>query len=324
MSTGSPSCAIAWELRGRLPDLIDEADHTIYEVMRKDAVIRGLVREEVPEYPPVAIREALVNAVGHRSYALDGSAVAVRIYDDAIEIHSPGRLPAHIRLEDLRTAQFSRNPRIMRALCDLGYVEEVGTGINRIYHALEAALLAAPEFEEPGDAFCVRFHNQSVSAAEDRLWTGQFEDPILGPDEKVALVYARRHGAVRNTDVQHARNLSSVQSGGVLRTLVAVGLLEPVGRGRGTRYVLGEGAASGDAVAAPGQRLRVIVQHALRAGAVTNADVRGLLGVDRYEALRLLEDAVFQGLLQATGQRRGYHYVPVARNKTHQDPEGTE
>ncbi len=74
------------ELRGRLPDLIDETDRTIYELMRKDAVIRGLVREEVPEYPPVAIREALVNAVAHRSYALDGSAVQIRLYDDAIEI----------------------------------------------------------------------------------------------------------------------------------------------------------------------------------------------------------------------------------------------
>ncbi len=135
----------------------------------------------------------------------------------------------------------------MRALCDLGYVEEVGTGIDRIYHALEAALLAAPEFEEPGDAFCVRFRNQSVFAAQDRLWIGQFEDPALGPDGKVALVYARRHRAVRNTDLQQARGLSSRDSADVLRGLVAAGLLRPVGRGRGTCCVLAEGpqAAAG-------------------------------------------------------------------------------
>ncbi len=77
--------------------------------------------------------------------------------------------------------------------------------------------------------------------------------------------------------------------------------------------MLHEGVAGGDAVVDPGQRLAVIVHHARRAGSVTNADVRGLLAVDRYEALRLLDDAVSQGLLHAIGQRRGSHYVPVIR-----------
>ena len=51
-------------------------------------MIRGLVREEVPEFPPVAIREALLNALGHRDHSLSGDAVEVRLIDDAIEIES--------------------------------------------------------------------------------------------------------------------------------------------------------------------------------------------------------------------------------------------
>jgi len=81
------------ELVGPLPSLVAEADRRIYDEMRRDAVVRGLVREEVPEYPPVVLREALVNAVGHRDYSLRGAAVEVRLYDDAVEVESPGTLP---------------------------------------------------------------------------------------------------------------------------------------------------------------------------------------------------------------------------------------
>jgi ATP-dependent DNA helicase RecG len=82
------------ELVGPLPMLVAQADQRIYDEMRHDAVVRGLVREEVPEYPPVALREALVNAVGHRDYSLRGAAVEVRLYDDAVEVESPGTLAA--------------------------------------------------------------------------------------------------------------------------------------------------------------------------------------------------------------------------------------
>ena len=80
---------------------MSRADQRIYEEMRGDAVVRGLVREEVQESATVAVREAIVNAVGHRDYAARGSAVEVRIYDDALEIESPGTLPGWVTVENL-------------------------------------------------------------------------------------------------------------------------------------------------------------------------------------------------------------------------------
>jgi len=74
------------QLKGDLATLVESADQMIYDEMRRDAVIRGLVREEVPEFPPIAIREALLNAVGHRDYSLKGSSVQVRLFADGIEI----------------------------------------------------------------------------------------------------------------------------------------------------------------------------------------------------------------------------------------------
>lgn len=63
------------QLEGPLPVLVADADRVIYDEMRRDAVVRGLVREEVPEFPPIAVREVLVNAVAHRDYSLRGTAV---------------------------------------------------------------------------------------------------------------------------------------------------------------------------------------------------------------------------------------------------------
>lgn len=144
------------QLAGRLPELVDLADRAIYETMRRDAVVRGMIREEVPEYPPVAIREALLNAVGHRDYAYSGAAVQVRIFDDRVEIESPGVLPGPVTVEILKEAQFSRNPRIMEVFHTLDLVEEAGEGIDRILDAMDEALLEAPEFAETGTSFVVR------------------------------------------------------------------------------------------------------------------------------------------------------------------------
>jgi ATP-dependent DNA helicase RecG len=281
--------------------------------MRRDAVIRGLVREEVPEFPPLALREALLNAVGHRDYSLRGSAVQVRLFDDAIEVESPGTLAGWVTLENLLTAQYSRNERIMDAFHHLGLVEEAGTGIDRMFTAMEDALLDPPEFEELSNAFLVRFLGRSVFAAEDRVWVSRFGDLSLGAHEKVALMYARRQGAVTNEELRSLRNLDTRDSRTVLRNLVALRLLQPVGRGRGTRYVLGDLARQARRTANVSEQVATLVAHAHRAGSVANRDVRGLLGVNRVEARALLELAVGQGLLDPTGERRARRYLPTAR-----------
>lgn len=301
------------QLAGTLPELVEAADRLIYEETRKDAVIRGLVREEVPEFPPIAIREALLNAVGHRDYSLRGSAVEVKLFDDALEIESPGTLAGYVTVENLREAQYSRNERIMDVFQVLRLVEEAGTGIDRMVEAMEDALLDPPEFEERPSSFLVRFRGRSVFAAEDRLWVSRFAEFDLSADEKVALVYARRQGAVTNEELRALRGMDRVRSRHVLKDLVSRGLLEAVGRGRGTRYVLGELARRARRFANVDEQLKTVVAHARRTGSVANRDVRGLLGIDRVTARTLLESAVAQGLLEPIGERRARRYLPTVR-----------
>lgn len=300
------------ELVGSLPSLVEAADRAVYEAMRRDAVVRGLLREEVPEFPPVAIREALVNAVGHRDYGQRGASVEVRLFDDAVEIESPGTLAGYVTVDNLRDAQYSRNVRIMDLLQRLRLAEEAGTGIDKMISEMEDALLDPPEFEERAGSFLVRFKGGTVFTAEDRLWVGRFKHMSLPADAKVALVQARRQGSVSNEELREARRLDRERSRSVLQDLVARNLMVAIGRGRGTRYVLSEAAtalAAGEP-AGVGESLRTIVAYAERNGSVANRDVRGLMGVDDAQARRMLETAVIRGLLVAVGERRARRYVP--------------
>ena len=297
------------ELIGPLPLLVAQADLQIYDELRRNAVVRGLVREEVPEYPPVALREALVNAVGHRDYSLRGAAVEVRLYDDAVEVESPGTLAGYVTVENLREAQYSRNKRIMDALQRLGLVEEAGQGIDRMIAEMEDALLDPPEFEERSASFVVRLRGGSVFAAEDRLWISQFAPLQLEADAKVALVFARRMGTITNEQLRRLRPLDREASRETLQELVARGLLEAFGRGRGTGYRLSALAMEARSTATLGEQLIAVLNHARRTGVVVNAEVRGLLGVGAPEARTILEALVLRGLLQPEGERRGRRYL---------------
>jgi ATP-dependent DNA helicase RecG len=299
------------QITGTLSDLADKTYRLLYEEMRRDAVVRGLVREEVPEYPTIAIREALLNALGHRDYSLSGSSIQVRLFADGVEIESPGTLPAWVTVENLIDAQYSRNPRIMDAFHVLHFVEEAGTGIDKILAAMEDALLEPPEFEEREQSFVVRFRGRSVFAAEDRLWISGFSDLSLGGHEKVALVFAHRHGAITNAELRQLRHLDSPTSRRVLQDLVSRGLLDVVGERRGTRYVLSDLARRSRRQEEPDDFIQVVVGHAARQGSVANRDVRGLLGIDAAEARSVLETAVAKGLLIPIGQRRARRYLPA-------------
>ena len=103
---------------------------------------------KVPEYPEEAWLEGVVNALCHRSYNVQGNAIYVKHYDDRLEISNSGPLPAQVNVENIRTERFSRNPRIARALEDMGFVRQLNEGVSRIYLSMEKSLLSTPEYVE--------------------------------------------------------------------------------------------------------------------------------------------------------------------------------
>ena len=105
--------------------------------------------ETVPEYPEFAWYEGLVNAVTHRDYSNNGEHITIKLFDDRLEIYSPGRLGGFVTLDTMRTKRYSRNPQIARVLNELGIVRELNEGVKRIYSEMQRFFLKDPIYSEP-------------------------------------------------------------------------------------------------------------------------------------------------------------------------------
>lgn len=114
--------------------------------------------------PQFAWVEAVVNAVIHRSYSMSGDHVRVELFDDRLEVESPGRLPGLVRVENIRSTRFARNPRVARALADLRYGRELGEGVNRMFEEMERVGLPDPIYTQGPASVRVTFLADALSA----------------------------------------------------------------------------------------------------------------------------------------------------------------
>ena len=133
-----------------IPNLIIEL-HNFLRISLKDYYFLDLEKGKfikVPEYPEEAWLEGIVNALCHRSYNLQGSAIYIKHFDDYIEISNSGPLPAQVTIENIKNERYARNPRIARVLEDMGYVRQLNEGVVRIYQSMEKSMLSEPEYKE--------------------------------------------------------------------------------------------------------------------------------------------------------------------------------
>ncbi|SNU05005.1 ATP-dependent DNA helicase RecG [Lachnospiraceae bacterium] len=131
--------------------LIDEAKTFIKDQLREFNALNPNTGKfsVVPEYPEFAWVEGIVNAVAHREYGMEGKYIKVSMFDDRLEIDSPGKLPNIVTVQNIRTTSFSRNPRIARVMTDFEYVRELNEGVKRIYSDMAEYFLDAPIYTEP-------------------------------------------------------------------------------------------------------------------------------------------------------------------------------
>lgn len=221
------------EIQGPLARVIERAWSVIIEEMQVEAVVTGLKREERPEYPHFAVREALVNAVCHRDYRLSGRRVEVRMYADRLEVISPGGLPGYITLDNIVEEHFSRNPRVVSGLFQWGYIEELGLGIDRMIEEMLEHGHPAPDFEAKPYSFTVRLHNILERTPVHRWQTNMNERQMR------AMSYVETQGRITNREY---RDLCTEVNPETLRLdlvdLVEKGLLLKIGDKKGTYYIL--------------------------------------------------------------------------------------
>lgn len=230
---GLPGYGRREEISGPLPRLLERGWQVIWEEMRVEAVVRGLQREERTEYPPFAVREALVNAVCHRDYRLRGRRTEVRMFDDRLEVSSPGGLPGHITLDNIVEEHYSRNPRIVSGLFEWGYIEELGLGVDRMIEDMIQAGHPAPTFRASPYSFSVSLKNVRTRRIEPR-----WELP-MNERQMLAMQYLQECDRITNREYRDlCPGISSETARLDLSDLVEKGVLLRVGDKKGTFYIM--------------------------------------------------------------------------------------
>lgn len=152
---------------------------------------------KVPEYPEEAWLEGIVNALCHRSYNVQGNAIYIKHFDDRIEISNSGPLPAQVSIENIRTERYSRNPRIARALEDMGFVRQLNEGVSRIYQSMEKSMLSIPEYiEKNGNVYLIlrnKISNHTKTIPDAILKTIQSNWVNYNDTQKKILQYLFYH-----------------------------------------------------------------------------------------------------------------------------------
>ncbi len=190
---------------GAIPNIIKESRDFIntqlreFQYLDKDGKFKIM-----PEYPEFAWFEGIVNALTHRNYSIRGEHIKVLIFDDRIEILSPGLLPNIVTVENILYQRYSRNPRIARTLCEFGWVKEMNEGVKRIYSEMEKLFLREPEYSEPnGNVLLVLENNilnrsmRTLYAIKNLISEKEFEK--LSDDERLILHFMYNSGEKMTT-----------------------------------------------------------------------------------------------------------------------------
>ncbi len=188
----------------------------------------------VPEYPEFAWLEGIVNAVTHREYALNGAYIKVSMYDDRLEIESPGRLPSIVTVENIRETRFSRNPRISRVLTEFGWVRELNEGVKRIYSDMKDFFLEAPVFTEQEQGVRLILKNNIVVRQlrqKDRMSDKLTPDKWDSFDnlERQILILLINRGPMKRIELEKETGKSTNTIVRRLKHLTEEGVMEVIG-----------------------------------------------------------------------------------------------
>ncbi|HEY51850.1 MAG TPA: transcriptional regulator [Caldilineae bacterium] len=227
------------DIRGVLSDQIRSAEAFVSSNMRQGMRIRGLAREDTPEYPISVVREVIVNAVAHRDYSIRGDNIRLLMFSDRLEVYSPGRLPGHVTVDNIVEERYSRNEAIVQVLSESGFIERLGYGIDRIIAVCAQEELPRPQFVETAAGFKVTIYGHGHNLVGAAPPAGLFSHLQLNPRQEKALAFVQENRRITNRDYQQlCENASPETLRRDFADLVDKGVLLKIGERRATYYVL--------------------------------------------------------------------------------------
>ena len=219
------------EFRGPVQEQIEQAHQFVLRHTNKGAIIEGLYRQDVYELPVRSIREIITNAVLHRSY-VDEASIQVSIYDDRVEIDSPGMLYAGLTVADALSGKSKcRNKALAEAFQYMNLIEGWGTGLPRLYESCAEMGLPKPKFEEFGDGIKVTIYraNEAIGAtANDTNGTVLDTKNDLSDTDQKIIDLITHDGKITQNKIAEVlaislrtvkRNMTSLQKNGLIERI---------------------------------------------------------------------------------------------------------
>lgn len=175
-----------------------EAVKTTKEIIEKGKVLKETGLEEL-EYPEKALHEIITNAVLHRDYSI-ASDIHIRIFDNRVEVLSPGSLPGHVTVANILEEQFARNGNMVRLINKFPNPpnQDVGEGLNTAFNEIAALRLKRPEITELDHGVLVVIKHEALASPE-----------------KIIMEYLNKNEEIHNST---ARELTGVQSADIIKT----------------------------------------------------------------------------------------------------------
>jgi ATP-dependent DNA helicase RecG len=227
------------DIAGTLLEQIRQAEAFVVSNMRRGMRITGMTRQENTEYPIAVVREAIVNAIAHRDYSIRGEGIRILMFRDRLEIYSPGRLPGHVTLENMKDERYSRNEAVVAVLSDMGYIERLGYGIDRMIATMDGAGLPEPIFTETAAGFQVMLRSAGDELVSSQPEAQRWPHGFLNERQEMAVAFVQEHDRITNSDYQAlVPDVSAETIRRDLADLVAKNLLIRIGTKRATYYIL--------------------------------------------------------------------------------------
>ncbi|MCD7826107.1 MAG: putative DNA binding domain-containing protein [Clostridiaceae bacterium] len=249
------------EFTGSAWETVEDAYRYVLKNIHLGAKFEGIYRQDVYEIPPSAIRELIVNAVVHRSY-LDHNCIQVAIYDDRLEILSPGKLPKGQTLEKMQEGHSKiRNEALAKAFSYMKIIEHWGSGILRVIQEVENTGLKKPVFSDGEIDVIVTIYRDENSPASNLMDIPKDQDmnqdatkevpkkfqrsseevpKKLTEQQKVIYDIILESGEVKAKEVAGVLNVSDRRARTILNEMIDAGVVEKIGATTSTRYVLVE------------------------------------------------------------------------------------
>ena len=230
------------EFTGNIFEKIENIQMFLENHLNLSSEFEKFQRKDILEIPTLALREGIINAIVHRDYSNQGRDIKIGIYDDIVEIVSPGGLPSTLTIEQIYSGRSEiRNRVLARIFKEFNFIEKWGSGINRMINLCKNANLKTPEIKETGDSVVLTFYRansipDSAGLMPDNAGLVPDSAGLNNLSETEEKVFNLVSDKTTRKEIQNKLSLSERTIRKVLNTLQEKDLVEKIGKGPTTYY----------------------------------------------------------------------------------------